>query len=195
MQGSTKRTIKVTRRRGGAEAEPVSTTVIEEEHDGPEVDPAALQSMVDQMRSEQNVKKGIVGGLVAAGLGAGIWAGLSVLMEYQLGLMAIGVGLLAGYGVRLGGKGLDPVFGVIGALCALLGCFVGNAITVNYFISAIMNSQGIPGGISVSTLASGMVQSFGFMDLIFYAIATYEGYQFAFRRLSHDQLSTVMKTS
>ena len=124
-------------------------------------------------------------------IGAALWAGVTIATGYQIGFMAIGVGLLVGYAVRIGGKGIDRTFGYIGAALALLGCMAGNAITVNYFISEVMNAEGIPGDISLGMVVSAMIDTFGFMDVIFYGIAVYEGYHFSFRRMTDEDVASL----
>jgi hypothetical protein len=88
---------------------------------------------MNEARSKQNLGLGIVGGLLGALLGAVIWIVVAFVTNYELGLIAILVGFLAGFGVRQLGKGVDPVFGVMGAVLALVGSLVGS-IGATYFI-------------------------------------------------------------
>ena len=37
--------------------------------------------------------------------------------------------------MRYFGKGIDQIYGIIGAVFALLGCLAGNFLTVVYFVS------------------------------------------------------------
>ena len=48
-----------------------------------------------------NLPPGVVAGLGAAIVGAAIWAAITAATDYQIGFMAIGVGFLAGFAVRL----------------------------------------------------------------------------------------------
>ena len=63
-------------------------------------------------------------GLAAAFVGAIAWAIVTVTTKYQLGIMAIAVGLLVGLALRLGNGG--KAFGILGACLALFGCVLGN---------------------------------------------------------------------
>lgn len=122
----------------------------------------------------------IVGGAIAAVIGAAIWAAVSLATGYQIGFMAIGVGLLVGIAVRFAGGGGSPAFGVIGGLFALLGCLLGNLLTV---IGYLADHEGI--GFFAALFSFNyaatfeiMQATFSPMDLLFYGIAVYEGFKF-----------------
>ena len=100
--------------------------------------------------------------------------------------MAVGVGILVGFAVRIAGKGLDQSYGIVGAALALLGCALGNILTYTYFIAvdegvAFMDifSQ-LTVGITISLLGA----TFEAMDVLFYGLAVYCGYKYAFRELT-----------
>src|SRR5438270_13589107 len=82
-----------------------------------------------ELRSEQNLPIGLLAGIFAALIGAIAWAIVTVTTEYQIGYMAIAVGFIVGYAVRLG-KGLDKIFGISGAILALFGCILGNIFSI-----------------------------------------------------------------
>ncbi len=154
--------------------------------------PEALhaQHALELLRSEQNLTSGILGGAIAAVVGASLWAGVTFVTGYQIGWMAVGVGFLAGFGVRLLGKGIDQVFGIAGSLLSLAGCGLGNLLAVCGLVS---NQQGLPFFDVLSRLdleiAEGlMMATFSPMDLLFYGIAMYEGYKFSFRSLTPEDL-------
>ncbi len=71
---------------------------------------------------------GFMAGLAAAAASAGVWALITIVINYQVVWMAVGVGFLVGWGVRLAGKGTHRAFGIMGALLALSGCAVGNLL-------------------------------------------------------------------
>jgi len=159
----------------------------------PEIDQMKVQMFMQQIRDNQNLLFGVVGGLVAAGTGAAIWALITVATNYQIGWMAVGIGFLVGYAVRICGKGIDKSFGLVGAVLSLLGCFAGNLLTTCILIS---RHQNIPflqilNGLNPEVIIQLTAATFNFMDLLFYAIAVYEGYKVSFRKISKQELETV----
>ena len=79
----------------------------------------------EQLRGEQNLLIALLAGIAAAVVGTIVWAAITVTTGYQIGYMAIAVGFIVGYAVRLG-NGIDKIFGVLGAALALGGCVLGN---------------------------------------------------------------------
>lgn len=133
---------------------------------------------------EQNFPMALIAGAFAALAGAGAWAGVTVATGYQIGWMAIGVGVLVGYAVRYAGKGIELPYSVVGAVFALLGCVIGNLLTVSYFVA---EEYGVPYDV---VLADAMAPAFAIemltatfapMDVLFYALAVYCGFKYAVR--------------
>lgn len=77
--------------------------------------------------------------MLASLVGACIWAAISVATGYQIGYVAIGVGFLVGMAVKIFGKGIDQVYGYIGAVLSLFGCVLGNLFTIILFVSVYEN--------------------------------------------------------
>jgi hypothetical protein len=73
---------------------------------------------------EKKLLLGGLAGLAAAIVGAVIWAVITVTTDHQIGWMALGVGALVGFALRIGNGG--KAFGILGALFALFGCVLGN---------------------------------------------------------------------
>jgi hypothetical protein len=138
---------------------------------------------IGKILSEQNFNLAIPAGIGAAILGAVVWAVVTVATEMQLGLMAIAVGYIVGRAVRAVGHGIEPKFGYLGAACALLGCIAGNVLSDIAFYAKI---RGIGFGEALGdldmALLTKLVSTFSQpMDLLFYAIAIYEGYKFSLK--------------
>jgi hypothetical protein len=125
----------------------------------------------------------IIAGVAAALVGAVAWAAVTVTTNYQIGFMAIGVGLLVGFAVRLG-NGTGLVFGLIGAILALLGCVLGNFFTIVAVFAKTQNMNVLTAlsAIDLSKVPQVMAEAFDPMDLLFYGIAAYEGYRFSQRK-------------
>ena len=172
-----------------SEASAETTQFARDPGDG-SIDPAQLQYVHQQLRSEQNLAFGVAAGSVASLLGAGAWAAITFASGYQIGFMAIGIGVLVGFAIRSAGKGLSSVFGVVGAALSLLGCALGNLIAVTAIVA---DSEGVAFLDAVSQLNPALAQQlmvafFSPMDVLFYAIAAYEGYKLSFRQLGAEEL-------
>ena len=140
---------------------------------------------------EQNLPPALIGGGIAALVGAGIWAVVTVATGYQIGWMAIGVGFLVGITVRFLGKGIDPVFGIVGAAWALVGCVVGNMLAICGVMASEMDMAftDVLTMMSPELMVALMGEWFSVMDLLFYGLALYEGYKLSFRQLEVGELS------
>jgi hypothetical protein len=99
--------------------------------------------------------------------------------------MAVGVGFLVGFSVRHFGKGIDPVFGIVGASLALVGCLLGNVLTMLALGAQAENISYIDVLLyaNYSLIPEAMMETFSPMDVLFYGIAIYEGYKFSFRKI------------
>jgi hypothetical protein len=148
-------------------------------------DAAAPPAVIIDSPGVSNFVGALLVGAVAAAAGGVIWAAITVATKMQIGLVAIGIGLLVGFAVRAVGKSSRPAFGVIGAVFALLGCVLGNLLSACAFIA-------MQGGVSPTEMALKVLSSpqtatmvleetFDAMDLLFYAIAAYEGFKFGRR--------------
>jgi antitoxin component YwqK of YwqJK toxin-antitoxin module len=141
-----------------------------------------------RMRAQQDMSYAVVGGLSASLVGALLWAVITVATGYQIGYIAIVVGLLVGLAVRYFGAGIDYVYGLIGGLFALFGCALGNILSQVGFYA---NQEGLSyfdvlGMLNLSVILNIFGESFSPMDLVFYGIAGYEGYKFAFRTIPEE---------
>jgi hypothetical protein len=158
------------------------------------LDPAQLAYLKQRLEADQNLVTGLGAGLVASLLGAAIWAGITVATGYQIGFMAIGVGILVGYAVRVAGKGVTSVFGVVGAALSLLGCALGNLLAVTAMVAAgdgVSLLDALP-KLTPQLAQELMVAFFSPMDVLFYGIALYEGYRLSFRQLGASELEGML---
>ncbi len=132
-----------------------------------------------------------VAGAIAAMLGALLMALLTVATGQQMGWLAVAIGLVVGYAVRLFGKGVTPLFGIIGATLAMLGCLAGNLLSACIY-AARREGQPVTDRLAALTPEKAievMVHSFTFMDLIFYGVAIYVAYQYSFKRVTEEDLA------
>ncbi len=160
-----------------------------------EIDQARYDQFLYQIEGNQNLSMGIIGGMAAALIGAGAWAAVTVLTNFQIGWMAVGVGFLVGYAVRIFGKGLSNIYGFVGATLALIGCLAGNLFSV---CAVISKQEAIPFFDLISRLNPLIIMdlmkaTFSPIDLLFYGIAVYEGYRFSFRQVTQEELAGFVK--
>lgn len=133
--------------------------------------------------AKENVLMVAAVGVAAMLAGAILWALVTVITQSELGLMAIAVGFIVGIAIQKVRRRPSKNLGILGAILALIGCVLGNAFS---FVAFIAQQSGTPlvdafVHTDVSALASLMTKNFAAMDLLFYAIAIYEGYKFSSR--------------
>ena len=137
---------------------------------------------------EKKLFLGGLAGLAAAIIGAIAWAIVTVSTKYQIGWMAVGVGALVGFALRIGNGG--KAFGILGAFLALFGCALGNYLSIIAFASTqqqvgffTMLNNADP-----AKVVEAMWDDFLSASVLFYAIAIYEGYRFSiFRKSVEDK--------
>lgn len=161
-------------------------------------DPVKLEQLLNARRAAESLPLAILGGLTASVIAAILWATITYATGYQIGFMAIGVGFLVGYAVNFLGKGMSMPFSIVGALFALLGCLLGNLFAT--IISASMEDGSSVGSVLLVVVTNPgvvievMTSTFSPIDLLFYAIAIYEGYKLSVRPLTDEEISSVQKT-
>ena len=145
------------------------------------MDQQEFKAQVEKLKTQQDLNRGILFGVVGALVAAATWGAITYLTGHQYGFAAILVGLLVGFAVRFGGKGVEPKFGYIGGGLAILGCLLGN-----YFGAVAYTSNTVGIGfwdvlaeIGISGIIPAIQEIFSMMDLIFFAIAAYAGYKYS----------------
>ncbi len=81
----------------------------------------------------------LIGGVIGAAIGAAVWAAAAIFGGFEASIIAIGVGFLAGLGVRFSDSesdGFGP--GAVAALCAIVGILGAKYGTVQYYIADAM---------------------------------------------------------
>lgn len=151
------------------------------------------EELIEELRSQQNFPFAVIGGVLAAVFGAILWAAITVATEYQIGYMAIAVGLIVGFTVRFFGAGVDMKFGILGAILSLFGCLLGNLFSQIGFIANAYSYAYLEvfSYLDFSSIIDVMVESFSPMDILFYGIAIYEGYRFSFYQETEHLINNV----
>jgi hypothetical protein len=138
------------------------------------------QPAIEQLEDQPNLLMGLIGGVIAMLVGAVVWGSVTYFTEYQIGWMAIGVGFLVGIAIKFFGRGKTLIFGISGAVLALIGCVLGNLM---FYSGVIAQEEGTSflevfflllvtpaAALEVFTIA------FDFKDILFYALAAYAGF-------------------
>lgn len=133
---------------------------------------------------EENFGLAVVAGLGAAAVGAVLWAVFVYATGLELGLVAIAVGALVGLAIQKTGRSSDRKFGILGAICAALGWAAGSVLCdvgllakeagVSFFDA--LSRLGIGGSVTMAFQAADA------MELLFLAIAVWEGYKLSTRQ-------------
>jgi len=153
----------------------------------------ASPEQLEKLRAEQNFNIGLIASVIVGLIGAGLWAVITIVTEYQIGYMALAIGAGVGFSMRIFGKGIDQKFGITGAIIALLSCVLGNVFVL---IAVIGNELGMSffeasSQIDIAALPSLLVETTDGIILLFYAIATYEGYKFSFRPVTKEEVAKI----
>ncbi len=162
----------------------------------PRISRAMMEELRARLRAEQRPLAGLVAGLLAALFGAMAWAAISIATDYQIGFMAIALGLFVGATVRRYGRGIDPSFRLIGAACALLGCVIGNLLTVVGVVAKQDDASFLHGlgRLDADVLFELMSASFSGIDLLFYGFAAVEGFKLAVFPIDHAAVARALGT-
>jgi hypothetical protein len=141
------------------------------------------QPAIEQLEDQPNLLMGLIGGGIAMLVGAIAWGAITYFTEYQISWMAIGVGFLVGVAIRFLGKGKTIIFGISGAILALLGCLLGNLIVYSGFIAREEGISFLDTFFFLLLTPAATMEVFtgffDFRDLLFYAIAAYVGFSAA----------------
>jgi hypothetical protein len=150
------------------------------------------QATIIQADSDGNFWAGVLGGVIGAVIGAILWGIISVWLDRQIGWMAVGIGVLVGFGVRFLGKGTSIKFGIAGAILAILGCIAGNVVMIYILFSKEfgLSLWYVMTNLSASDLFTVIKEAFQWIDILFYILALYTGYRFAFRKVKYREPSS-----
>lgn len=135
----------------------------------------------EELLAGENLLKGLLFASIACIIGAVAWSLISISTGYQIGYMAIGVGFIVGIAMRQG-KGIRPIFGILGALLALISCLLGDYFSL---IGVAAKEFDMPffeilWATNVGDVLPIMMENILSMSLLFYGIAVYEGYKLSF---------------
>lgn len=147
------------------------------------------KSSLSTMKSKSNIYLGIILSLIGALGAAFAWGKTTMIIDeyieqHHYAFMAVLVGLLAALGMRIGGRGHKPVFGVLAVFFTILGCFIGNVLAA---VEPIVQSFQLSyietfTTFDVSHLWGFLKDRFEYVDIAFYSLALFFAYYLSFTK-------------
>lgn len=130
-------------------------------------------SLLDSIKEKAHPIRGIVLGIIMGLIGAMIWAVIAIITGYNIGFVAIGVGVLVSYGFSMAGKSSNMIFGVIAGIIALVSIFIGEAIINIYYVAQYYEVGLLDAIINIdySVLLEIIAEGFDAKTALFYFIA------------------------
>lgn len=109
--------------------------------------------------------RALLGAALGGLLGAALWTAVAFFFNYEIGWIAWGVGVAAGFGAAKFGERLDWVTGVAAAAVAVLSIGLGKFATVHLVVDDSLaqftsGAQGIDDELAISYVADEVVMAF-----------------------------------
>lgn len=109
--------------------------------------------------------RALVGAAIGGLIGAALWAAVAFLFNFEIGWLAWGVGVLAGFGAAKACSDLDFSTGVAAAGMAVLAIALGKYVTVHFVVQDYMEevaSQGmqVSDELAISFLADDVIEMY-----------------------------------
>lgn len=127
-----------------------------------------------------------IGGFAAALGGGLIWGMIVAATDYEIGLVAWGIGVVVGIGVLLGTRGAKGlVFQLVAVIASVSGIAIGKYVAfAHIFVKMAREGQieGVTdasmfGGMTILTFFLGLPQLLGGFDLLWVALAVYTSWK------------------
>jgi hypothetical protein len=138
------------------------------------------------MIGKQDRARGTLSGIGAFLIGTTVWAEVVQLTGYKLDWMALAVGLIIGYAIRLFGKSVEPApFGYIAGILAFFSSVIGNLLTACIMFSHIKKVPffSLLSHLNPTTAFFFLRAVIGPFDVIFCIGAVLLAYYFSFKQL------------
>ncbi|HUI92644.1 MAG TPA: hypothetical protein VLX68_10390 [Chitinivibrionales bacterium] len=154
-----------------------------------EVDPRDFSKHWQYLKKRENILLGTAAGIGAAIVALVIWGFAVKFTGYKLGWIAMASSFGIGFAIQYFGKGVSPVFGIIGGGIVFFTWLAGNFITAALIFSRVKS-------ISFLTIMSRMdfpmfgafLQAvIGPVDWLLLLAATYIAYFFGFKKVAPPQ--------
>lgn len=129
----------------------------------------------------------LIGALVASTIGGIIWGLIVILTDYEIGFVAIGVGMLSGYAVVLFAKNKKGIpLQIIASISSIFGIVLGKFYMYHHYLKEnVIEEYGEEAGADITFLNPEVVAYFiedlpvmvGAYDLLWVGIAVYVAWQ------------------
>jgi hypothetical protein len=139
------------------------------------------QVRIDELRLSQNLPMAIIAGLIVSLLVAVLWAFVSMGLGFQHSGFGFLAGLIVGLSILKFGKGVDIIFGILGAIFSVWACLLGNTFTILAFVSKELDVSIF---YAFSKINAGLFfelikESLKPFDMLLYLISAYIGFSFS----------------
>lgn len=154
------------------------------------IDQEKLNSYIEWIKSQQNIKWAFLAWTITMLLASIIWATITVKTWYQIWYMSLGLGAAIWFSISFFWKGLDQIYGIIWAILALIWVILWNILSFIGFVSieewiSLFETFKL---IDFRYLPEILMDTFVPMDLIFYWLATVVWFQLSFRKITEEEL-------
>ncbi len=149
---------------------------------------STVEQALEAETKNPNLPPAILLGIVAAVAGGLIWYAIVALTNYQLGIVAVGIGYLVGLAVMHGaGRKRGPALQAIAVVITLIAMVVGEYFVVRHFAVKALAEEGVT-GIPILLPAKAMFELVflgvkeDLLTLLFWAIALWAAFSVPARR-------------
>ncbi len=147
--------------------------------------------VMEQAQKEQldsgSIVTGAVGGIAAAAVGGAVWGLIIIFANYELGIVAWGIGLLAGLAVVLFARGKRGTpLQIVAVISGILGIVIGKYISFYHYLKiAVEEEHGVEAAQGVVIFSAQVIQLFvenigsmlsGF-DILWVVLAVYTAWR------------------
>ncbi|MNN23827.1 hypothetical protein D3C81_1372350 [compost metagenome] len=127
------------------------------------------------MEQKSNVGLSVVAALIAAIVGGAVWALIVILTNYEIGIVAWGIGGLTAYGTAMFAKKITPIHQIVAVLASLIGILLGKYVAFSYIVH--QGYSGMFDSGTFSLFSENITLMFGAMDIIFILLAVATAWQ------------------
>ena len=146
-----------------------------------------MEAAKEEQVEQGAIIAGAVGGLAAALVGGIVWGLIIIFANYELGIIAWGIGLVAGYAVVIFSRGKRGTpLQVIAVISSVLGIILGKYISFYHFLKlSVEEEHGVEAAKEVLILSAQVLQLFienitlmvGGFDILWVVLAVYTAWR------------------